>query len=120
MYLLFLCNKLLIQEKSKKLEKNTSFSILDTILKINYKNMENIIQFFFKHLDLVTAVIWVCWFLFWIFQYKRSIDLKRAEWISKLYDTFYITEHFSYCKSNIIYSKTLNKEITIALTNSLK
>jgi hypothetical protein len=45
--------------------------------------------------------------------------LKRAEWINKLYDTFYITEHFSYCKSNIIYSKTLNKEIITALNNSL-
>ena len=118
MYLLLQSDEWECREKSKKLEKNTSFSILDTILKINYKNMENIIQFFFKHLDLVTAVIWVCWFLFWIFQYKRSIDLKRAEWISKLYDTFYITEHFSYCKSNIIYSKTLNKEITTALINS--
>ncbi len=77
------------------------------------------ITIFLENKDIITIIIWLLWFVFWLFQYKKSIDLRRAQWLSDLYNSFYLTDKFSYCKSNIIYSKELNEDIIKSLNNSL-
>jgi hypothetical protein len=45
--------------------------------------------------------------------------LKRAEWIHKIYDSFYVSEKFVYAKINLIYSTKLSPEIEKAVKVSL-
>lgn len=54
-------------------------------------------------------------FLWGVYQYKKSIDLKRAEWIHKIFNTFYLEEKFKHIKKGVVYAEILDPSIAEVL-----